>query len=641
MNKTVQKTIACCLSAVLVAGGTVTAWAVTNSKSEKNAEEPKEAVTAAAEPTAENNEKDETVYVLTDADGSVSKIIVSDWLKNALGQEQLSDMSQLTHIENVKGDETFTGGDGDTTLWDAQGNDIYYQGTIEKELPIGLTVSYTLDGKAVTAREIAGQSGKVTVRFDYENRQLETVQIDGRQEQIYVPFAALTGLLLDNDKFRNVTVTNGTLINDGDRTVVVGAAFPGLQEDLAIDQEKLNIPDYVEFTADAEDFSLGMSFTVATNEVFSGTDVTRLSSVSRLTEQLSGLTDAFAQLTDGMEQLLGGTQELAEGSQALSDGIGQLSDGLNTLTANNSALNGGAKQVFQTLLDTANQQIKASGTELPTLTISNYAAVLNDALGMANADAVTAAARQKVETAVRAQVSTVRSAVTAAVQAEVEAKVTEAVRRSVLEQVLAAKSLTTESYAALPQAQKAQIDAAVSQQMATEQIKATITAKTEEQMRADTVTALISSKTEEQIQTLIGQNMASEDVQAQIQAGVCEAAAGAESLRQLKQQLDSYNRFYQGLLSYTEGVSSAAQGASRLTAAMPDFVAGVQQLQQGVEQMLEGLSSADLGELDVSGLSARLEAAAQAAEHYRSFSGIDSSMDGQVRFIYRTDGISE
>ena len=157
--------------------------------------------------------------------------------------DSLDDKTELSDIENIKGDESFTLGGDNSCVWDAQGNDIYYQGNIEKELPVQMSVCYTLDGQAIAPEALAGQSGHVTIRFDYQNMQYEEVLLDGKTEKIYVPFTMLTGMLLDTEVFRNVTISNGKLINDGDRIAVVGIAFPGLQEDLAISKEKLDIPD--------------------------------------------------------------------------------------------------------------------------------------------------------------------------------------------------------------------------------------------------------------------------------------------------------------------------------------------------------------------------------------------------------------
>ena len=392
MNKISRNIVAISLCAVLATGGVCFAFAQPKSKLEKETvtetTETSQTTGSKSTESTESSEvsKDETVYVMAGADGSVQKIVVSDWIKNGDGSDKLSDESDLTDIENVKGDETYTIDGNGMKVWDAQGNDIYYQGNTEKDLPVGMTVSYKLDGKTISAEEIAGKSGKVTIRFDYENRQYETVEIDGNQEKIYVPFAMLTGLMLDNDNFSNVSVSNGKLVNDGDRTIVVGLAFPGLQEDLGISEDKLDIPDYVEITADATNFELDTTVTIATNEIFNDVDETKLESITSDTGSLTELTDAMNQLMDGSSELydglctlldksnelVTGVNQLAEGAKSIKSGadslddgaaqlkagLAQLSTGLNTLSSNSSSLNSGAAQVFNTLLATATTQVQ-------------------------------------------------------------------------------------------------------------------------------------------------------------------------------------------------------------------------------------------------------------------------------------------
>ena len=273
MRKFSTKIIVFCLCTLLaVSGIAMTAFAQNPDENEAENQEKQEIPETASVADDAGVSKDETVYVLARADGSVQKIIVSDWLKNSLDNAAVSDRSELTDVENVKGDESYTMNGDDMRVWDAQGNDIYYQGNIEKELPVDLSVSYKLDGEPISADDLVGKSGRVTIRFDYQNKQYETVEIDGKQEKIYVPFAMLTGVLLDDDVFTNVEVTNGKLINDGSRTVVIGIAFPGLQENLAISKDKLDIPDYVEITADVSGFRLDMTVTLATNQVFNEFD---------------------------------------------------------------------------------------------------------------------------------------------------------------------------------------------------------------------------------------------------------------------------------------------------------------------------------------------------------------------------------
>lgn len=640
MNKKVTKIIAICLCAALCLGGAGVAFAQTGSKQES-------AQPTAAQKAADLQQKiskDETVYVLAGADGSVQKIIVSDWLKNELGSASLTDKSGLSNIENVKGDESYSINGDNMTVWDAQGNDIYYQGDIQKELPVGLTVRYTLNGKAVSPEQLKGQSGKVTIRFDYENRQYETVQINGQNRRIYVPFAMLTGMILDNDTFRNVTVSNGKLVNDGDRTVVVGLAFPGLQENLNLSRDQLSIPSSVEITADVIDFSLGMTVTLACNDLFSqlgNVDLGSLDaagSLNKLTDAMDQLLNGSSALYDGLTTLLdksgelaAGVEELAQGAAAikagadsldegaaeLKAGLADLSEGLNKLSANSAALNGGAEQVFDSLLETATAQIRAKGLTVPDLTIENYAEELNKLIKSLDETTVYENALTQVTAAVEKQRPLITQKVTAAVRQEVEAKVTAAVKTEattaaqaqVAENVIrTATRMTKKDYDAavaagqIPQATQdavnaaiqaqlsdpdvqKQINAAVEAQMASETVKNTIKAQTDAQMKTEKVQAAISQNVELQVKKAIAENMASDEVQKQLQA----ASEGSKTLIALKASLDDYNAFYLGLLDYTAGVDEAAEGSNELYAGAGDLKDGTAELRAGAAKLYAGV----------------------------------------------------
>ena len=640
MNKKVTKIIAICLCAALCLGGAGVAFAQTGSKQES-------AQPTAAQKAADLQQKiskDETVYVLAGADGSVQKIIVSDWLKNELGSASLTDKSGLSNIENVKGDESYSINGDNMTVWDAQGNDIYYQGDIQKELPVGLTVRYTLNGKAVSPEQLKGQSGKVTIRFDYENRQYETVQINGQNQRIYVPFAMLTGMILGNDTFRNVTVSNGKLVNDGDRTVVVGLAFPGLQENLNLSRDQLSIPSSVEITADVTDFSLGMTVTLACNDLFSqlgDADLGSLDaagSLNKLTDAMDQLLNGSSALYDGLTTLLdksgelaAGVEELAQGAAAikagadsldegaaeLKAGLADLSEGLNKLSANSAALNGGAEQVFNSLLETATAQIRAKGLTVPDLTIENYAEELNKLIKSLDETTVYENALTQVTAAVEKQRPLITQKVTAAVRQEVEAKVTAAVKTEattaaqaqVAEKVIwTATRMTKKDYDAavaagqIPQATQdavnaaiqaqlsdpdvqKQINATVEAQMASETVKNTIKAQTDAQMRTEKVQAAISQNVELQVKKAIAENMASDAVQKQLQA----ASEGSKTLIALKASLDDYNAFYLGLLDYTAGVDEAAEGSNELYAGAGDLKDGTAELRAGAAKLYAGV----------------------------------------------------
>ena len=657
--------------------------------------------------------KDESVYVLANTDGSVKRIIVSDWLRNTQRTNTITDSSVLTGIENVKGDETYTD-TGNARVWDTEGGDIYYTGTIEKELPVDMEVTYTLDGKPIEAAELAGKSGKVTIRYVYTNKQYENVTIDGKSEKIYVPFAMLTGVLVDSDSFRNVTVTNGKILNDGNHTAIVGIAFPGLQEDLAIDNDTLEIPDSFTISADVTDFHLTNTVTIAASGLFSQINPEKLDSASGLTESLTQLNDAMEQLMDGSSQLYDGlctlltksialvagidalaegagalkdgAESLESGAAALSDGTKSLSYGLGQLTGNSDNLNDGAAVVFASLLTMANTQLAEAGLTVPTLTMENYATVLDGVIASLDTDEIskTAAdtARQKVTEAVNAKEDEITAAVTEAVRTEVHTKVSAAVQETITEKVLSAMGMTKEQYdagvaaGAVDDATQAKLTAAVDTQMAEESIVSTIDTQTKEQMASDAVQKLIAQKTEEQKAALIEQNMASDEVQSQLRAALTTAESGVQSIQALREQLDSYNTFYIGLQQYTAGVASAKAGADKLTSGAetlyngtvtlsegvgtlydgilsmqngaPALIDGVTALRDGAMSLSDGLSElnekgirklTDLVDGDLSTLTERLRATVETAQGYTSFAGIADDMVGEVKFIYRTDSI--
>ena len=589
MSDKCKKIVAIGLCAALCLGGAGLAFAQTGSKTETTAP----AAESVSSTVAQNISKDETVYVLAGADGSVKKIIVSDWIKNQLGSATVTDKSDLNNIENVKGDESYSVNGDNMKVWDAQGNDIYYQGDIQKELPVGMSVSYTLDGKTISADELAGKSGKVTIRFDYDNRQYETVQINGTNQRIYVPFAMLTGMILDNDCFSNVQVSNGKLVNDGDRTVVAGLAFPGLQENLALSRDQLSIPDYVEVTADVKNFSLGMTVTLACNDVFSQIDDVNFTTADGATASIGKLTDAMTQLLDGSsalydglstlldksKELATGVEELAAGAKAIRDGAGsvdegtaalkaglaELSTGLNTLSSNSEALNEGAEKVFTTLLSTAATQIRQAGLTVPDLTIDNYAQVLNELITSLDENAVyekalqqvtaaveenrplitekvTAAVRQQVEEKVTAVVrQQVEVKVTEAVKQQVTATVTDAVKQQVTATVIqTAAGMSVEDYNAavsagmVPQEKQDAINAAIQAQMSSEAIQAKITENVTAQMSSDTVKAKITENIDAQMESDTVKAKITENTDAQMESDTVKATIAENTDAQMK-----------------------------------------------------------------------------------------------------------
>ena len=293
-------------------------------------------------------DKDESVYLISDANGNVNKTIVVDHLKNKDKKDTLEDASNLSDIENVKGKEKFTQS-GDKLTWQAGGKDIYYQGTATAEPPVTQKVTYYLDGKEISPEDLAGKSGKVKIRFDYKNTTSYTETVNGEKQTVSVPFAAVTGLVL-GDGFENIEVTNGKAEVSDPSSVVLGYALPGLKDSLGIKDGDLdgdvNIPEYMEMTADVKNFSMpaAMTFVVNASDYVSTDGI----DTSDLDDMINDLKDASTQLQDGSKTLAEGTDTLADGLSTLqsklgtfASGVGTLQSGLKAYTDGVSTLSGG------------------------------------------------------------------------------------------------------------------------------------------------------------------------------------------------------------------------------------------------------------------------------------------------------------
>lgn len=327
-------------------------------------------------------DKDESVYLISDANGNVNKTIVVDHLKNKDKKDTLEDASNLSDIENVKGKEKFTQS-GDKLTWQAGGKDIYYQGTATEEPPVTQKVTYYLDGKEISPEDLAGKSGKVKIRFDYTNTTSYTETVNGEKQTVSVPFAAITGLVL-GDGFENIEVTNGKAEVSDSSSVVLGYALPGLKDSLGIKDGDLdsdvNIPEYMEMTADVENFSMpaAMTFVVNASDYVSTDGI----DTSDIDDMINDLKDASTQLQDGSKTLAEGTDTLSDGLSTLqsklgtfASGVGTLKSGLKTYTDGVSTLSGG--------LNKLNSNVPTLSNGITTLNSS--AKSLNDGVALLNA----------------------------------------------------------------------------------------------------------------------------------------------------------------------------------------------------------------------------------------------------------------
>ena len=276
--------------------------------------------------------KDETVYVKVDDAGNQKDVTVSDQLKNISSLGTIDDVSDLKDIKNVKGDETFSENNG-KLVWQGDKKDICYQGTTTKKIPVGMKVTYELDGKKVSADDLEGKSGHLKIHYEYQNTSADSGK--------YTPFLMATGLLMDGEKFSNVTVDNGKVISDGDRDIVIGMGLPQLKEQLTSVSSKvddLDIPDSFTVEADVTDYEKVEAVTVATNEVFNEVGTDKFDSLDELKDSMTELQDASNKLVDGSGQLKDGLDTLLSSSGTLVSGIDQLASGGNTLAGGTGSL---------------------------------------------------------------------------------------------------------------------------------------------------------------------------------------------------------------------------------------------------------------------------------------------------------------
>lgn len=325
-------------------------------------------VTVFAQSNDENpTEKTETVYSVLNSDGSISDTIVSSWLHDEDGINNIKETLNLTDVKNIKSNEK-PSKDGNTYTWNAKGNDVYYEGTATKQLPVSVKIRYELDGQEMSAKDIEGKSGHLKLMISFTNNYSEVKNINGKSIVIHPSYLAGGMLNMSTGKFSNVKCESGKIVNDGTNEMLAFANIPGLNETLksaGLDKvnNQLGISDDVTVEADVNDFDLGSIMVGMTNEIDLASELGEIGSVSELTDGIDQLIEADDQLIDGSKQLYDGTTQLKEqaapltgssdqvrqlssGAIQLNDGVKALQTGISQYTAGASAINEGVNQLY-------------------------------------------------------------------------------------------------------------------------------------------------------------------------------------------------------------------------------------------------------------------------------------------------------
>ena len=316
-------------------------------------------------------EKDETVYAKLNSDGTTKNITVNEHLINNTKQDTLEDLTDLKDILNINGDEKFAIKDN-SLVWTSNGQDIFYQGKIEKDLPISVDIKYYLDGEEKELKDIIGKSGRISISLNYHNNEKHNVKVGDTYEELYTPFVVTTATTIDSKNNSNVEVTNGKVVNNGTKFVVVALASPGLYKSLNID--KLSTTDNITISYDTTSFELSSIYSVVTSKLLDEEDLKVFDKVNLLAGNINTLETSINTIEEGANKLNSASTKLSEGSSLISEKLNVVNEKLEEIKEGNLKLDEGLKQVLAALEEVKSSLNSSDNSKLESL---NYLMSLN------------------------------------------------------------------------------------------------------------------------------------------------------------------------------------------------------------------------------------------------------------------------
>ena len=636
--------------------------------------------------------KSETVYSNLDSNGKAYKTIVSTQLTNEDKSDEITDISNLLNIENTNGDETFKK-EGNQIVWDSNGNNIYYKGESDKQLPVECKITYELNGEEISAEELKGKSGNVKIKINYTNNEKHIVSINGKQVTMYTPFIIVAGTKIDNAKNKNIQITNGKIVDNGESTLAVGIAMPGMQENIGISKSKIDIPEEIEISMETEDFEMGNIIAVV---AVKGIDEDLTSDLNSMYSQINELANASNEILAGANQLKEGTSELVSGVDQLKDGTGaayagskQIKDEVeestknlkndNTPAIDSKTLEAIKAQAMQsaTLSDEQKAGIAAQAKVAATLSDEQKAGIaaqakagakLTDAQKAGIAAQAKAAAKltdaQKAEIAAQAKLTDEQKAKITA-QAKAGAEFTKTQKTAIIEQ--AQKKYTgtlteAEKQLILTVAQNTAYQTATTTALAVAESTAEATALKVAQSVAESTaeaTALkvaqsVAESTAEATAQTVAQSTATQTAEttaltvAQSTATQTAEATATQTATQVGNQakqkftnqvVSQMSTLGTALDELTNGLANIDNGVSVLSVGTNKLDSGALQLANGVKTFNEqGISKINnLVNGDLRNIASRVEKMNELANEYNNYAGIQNGMAGEVKFIMITD----
>ena len=332
---------------------------------------------------ADNNiNKDEIVYSILDENGNVDKNIVSAWINSSSALGTIHDISSLSNIKNVKGDEK-PEINGSKLTWNVSGDDLYYQGETNKNLPISVNIKYELNDQEITPKDIQGKTGKFKITLSLKNNESREVYINGKSRTIYVPFITASEIMLKRDNFKDIKTSTGALLDDGSHSAITFVSIPGFKESLDLDSKYssyLNLKDEIVIEGNTTGFETPTIMIAATSDVSK-----YLEDIDEDTD-LSDLKDSLDKLQDAGQELVKGAKKVSDGASRLNTNYKKFNNGVKTLDSGITTLNNGSSQLVAKLPELNNgAQSLSSGLG----TLSSASSQLNSGVNKVNSGAAS------------------------------------------------------------------------------------------------------------------------------------------------------------------------------------------------------------------------------------------------------------
>lgn len=541
-------------------------------------------------------EKEETVYIIGSPVGEKEQQLVSVWLHANDGTIDMEDPTTLTDVQNIKGNEEVILKEG-ALHWKSEGSDIYYRGHSEKALPFSVEVTYTLDGKVVAPESLAGQSGEVMITLHFENHQQKSVKVDEKAYTIYAPIAIAGTMHLPVDRFTNVTINHGKLVNDARNQLISFVSLPGLAESFQFESEELAdklsaVSEDIVISATVNDFEMDAMMLIATSEIPELEDV----------DDASEWMDKIESLKDSGVQMSSATKKLSDGQRDFSVKLGQYANAVTQFNVGAVNLTAAAKTVTDKsalLMSSAEKLNMVSGQFVAGIAkyaegTTQYTAGAKQFAGAASQFSVGASKVAEATSGLVDKTKILANGADRVNQSVVQLKEGMAQanhglhtmtgqlgkqkdnnRTALVQQIQAYQAMQQETTAAIQALQTLQLDPA-QQQVVTALIqKMTRQQAALEQMTVQSNAALNSLNGDSSVEQLV-------QVYQQVEKGLVELAKGTGQLA------EGTKRLAVGTSGLQDAKNSLSRGASQLSQGAQKLSESIDQLQEGAEKIKQG-----------------------------------------------------